>query len=165
MNSDAKALNQNYLTPFDFMGKKRTLARTTMREKRKFLRLFENVDPSKLSDEAFEKEYLPKLKSHLDHLVEPKLTKEEFEDIDDSDVAEIAHAIKVRDLMAEKYTQKEAEDLLASQRHMMVVQVNGMDFQKMAEEQMNESLGTNEEEKAKNTGSQNDSSDTKAKKK
>ena len=99
MNDDEKAINQNYLSPFEWMGKKRTLGRTTMRTKREIKQLY-NVDPARLNDDAYE-EHRKKLRATLDLLIKPKLTAAEFEDMDDGDLGEVVHKIKVRDLQRE----------------------------------------------------------------
>lgn len=149
--NDEKAINQNYLTPFEWMGKKRTLGRTTMGTKRDIKQLY-NVDPARLNDDAYE-EHRKKLRKTLDLLIKPKLTAEEFEDMDDSDLGEVVHGIKVRDLIAEKYTLEEAEVMLDTERKMNVAAAKNADFQKMIQDAEEKSLPEEKEsEKAKSTG-------------
>ncbi|MCE7700292.1 MAG: hypothetical protein K8E24_016150 [Methanobacterium paludis] len=151
MNDDEKAIDQNYLSPFEWMGKKRTLGRTTMRTKRDIKQLY-NVDPSKLPDAAFD-EHMGKLRKVLDLLIKPKLTAEEFESMDDADLGEVVHKIKVRDLQREKYTIEEAESLIATERKMNVAAAENADFRKLiqnAEEETNPDV--KESEKVKDTG-------------
>ena len=151
MNDDEKAINQNYLSPFEWMGKKRTIGRTTMRTKREIKQLY-NVDPARLNDDAYE-EHRKKLRATLDLLIKPKLTAAEFEDMDDGDLGEVVHKIKVRDLQREKYTLEEAEVMLDTERKMNVAAAKNADFQKMIQDSQEESLpGVKESEKAKDTG-------------
>jgi len=115
MDNDEKALNLNYKSPFEFMGKKCQLGRTNMAMTRELRRLYDlKRKLPKMSDKEFD-DYFKKVKAIIKQVISP-ITDRELDNIDEEDFGDIYRFVNRRDMKRRGFSNEEIEEFEEADR-------------------------------------------------